>query len=91
MIFKKKNGLRDGDLYSVKTGDHVGQFFIFQKLNENGDLGFLSTPNMENVWVPRDKFDIGLSDDIIEYVERVPKIVRRTVRAKFEENLSGSS
>jgi hypothetical protein len=41
---------------------------------------------MENIMVPIDKFDFGVKNNIIEYVERVPKEVRTVASSKFREN-----
>lgn len=74
-----------GRAYSVTCGDHVGKLFIFiKKMDEN--YGFLSIPDMENHILPKKEFDMGLKNDILDYVEKVPSYVRKTVKAKFEEN-----
>jgi hypothetical protein len=52
----------------------------------SSQYGFLASPTMENVWVPIDKFNLGIKDNIIEYVERVPKEVRSVAEAKFVQN-----
>lgn len=86
MIFFKKR-IKLGDCYACNQGDHVGKFLIYVDKNKS-QYAFITTPNMETLWVPIDKFDLGKKSGIIEYVERVPKSVRETAKAKFEDNKS---
>jgi hypothetical protein len=74
-----------GDTYACQTGFHAGKMLIYIDKNRH-EYGFLSSPTMENVWVPIDKFDFGVDNGIIEYVERVPKKVRKVSLAKFKDN-----
>lgn len=83
MFWKKK--IKLGDTYACQTGDYVGRLLIFIDKNKH-EYGFLSTPDMENQWVPIDKFDFGVKNGIIEYVERVPKEVRAVASIKFGQN-----
>ena len=77
-----------GNVYACQAGDHVGKFLIFMSdmTDQFGHYGFITTPELENLWIPEDKFDLGLKNEIIEYVEKVPRFVRKTLKAKFEEN-----
>ena len=84
-IFSK---LRMGNTYACQTGLHAGKMLIFIDKNKH-EYGFLATPTMENIWVPIDKFEFGVKNKIIEYVERVPKTVRTVAVAKFKENKEG--
>lgn len=81
--FLKK--LRVGNIYACVTGVHVGKLLIYIESTDS-DHGFLATPTMTNLWVPKEKFDLGLQHGIIEFVERPPKYVRQTSKAQFEEN-----
>lgn len=87
MISLFKNRKKHGDLYAITTGEYAGCFFVYI-LKEGKQCGFLSIPKMENVWATEDVFDNGVEVGIIEYVERVPKAVRRTTQVKFKENES---
>ena len=82
MFFSK---IRLGNTYACQTGIHAGKMLIYIDKNQH-EYGFLASPVMENIWVPIDKFDFGLNNGIIEYVERVPKKVRTVAKAKFREN-----
>lgn len=83
MFWKSK--LKLGNTYACQTGIHAGKMLIYIDKNSN-QYGFLASPTMENVWVPIEKFDLGIKNGIIEYVERVPKAVRTVAKVKFGEN-----
>lgn len=83
MFWRKK--IKLGDTYACQMGDYAGRLLIYIDKN-NHEYGFLSTPSMENVWVPIDKFELGVKNGIIEYVERVPKSVKVVAKFKFGEN-----
>lgn len=82
MFFSK---FKLGDTYACTTGRHAGKMFIYIDKNKH-EYGFLTSPTMENLWVPKDEFDFGVANNIIEYVERVPKAVRSVASAKFGAN-----
>jgi hypothetical protein len=77
--------MREGNIYGCSAGDYVGSMLLFIE-SDKSSYGFLKIPSMENLWVPKDKFDFGVEQCIIEYIERVPKYVRKTSKAKFNEN-----
>jgi len=83
-----KNNLSLGDTYGVQTGDYVGELWTFIR-SEGDDYEFLSMPKNVNRKIPKNKFDFGLKENIIEFVEKVPKTVRRVIKAQFEENQKG--
>lgn len=82
-LFKKK--IRIGDTYSVTTGDYVGQMFVYME-STSDQHSFLCLPEMTNRNVPKNKFELAIADGILEYIERLPKYVRKTTAAKFQEN-----
>jgi hypothetical protein len=82
MFFGKK---RLGDTYACLAGDHVGKLFILIEKN-NEYYGFLTVPLMENVQVPVEKFDFGIKNGILKWIERVPKYVRETSQAQYNSN-----
>lgn len=83
MFFKRK--IKFGDIYACVTGKYAGKFLVYMDSNSN-QHGFLTIPTMENRWVPKDEFDFGLKNDILEFVERAPKHVKTTSKAKWVEN-----
>lgn len=82
----KSNTPTEGNLYAVQTGAYAGEMMIFIRKNES-NYEFLSSPLMQNRYVPVEKFDFAIEHKVIEYVERVPRYVRKTSKAKFHENL----
>lgn len=78
--------MRLGKAYACITGDHAGKILVFIQENKQKQYGFLSTPTMENLWIPKEQFDFALKNGIIEYIERVPRYVRNTSKAQFIEN-----
>jgi hypothetical protein len=83
MIFKKS--LKFGKLYAVTAGTYSGQFLFFVE-QKNNQYGFLTIPEMKNLWVPREKFDFAIVNKIIEFVEKSPVDVKKVAKAKFSEN-----
>ena len=86
--FWKRNKVSLGKLYACTAGTYAGQFLIFIR-EKSDEYGFLSTPSMKNLWVPKEKFDFGIKNDILKFVENVPKNVTEVARAQFEENERG--
>lgn len=69
----------------MTAGDHAGKIFIFVEKYEESYL-FLSYPDSKNHTVGKDDFDKGLELGIIDYIEKVPKYVRKIVKAQFDKN-----
>lgn len=78
-------GITEGKVYACTVGDYVGQLLIFIEKTDT-EYGFLTIPTMENKWIPKDVFDSGLKNGIVEYVEKLPRYVRKTSKAQFTEN-----
>jgi len=86
-IFK---GIKFGKTYACTAGDYSGRILIFIE-KQKQDYGFISTPTMDNMIIPKEQFDLALKNGIIEYIERVPRYVRNTAKKQFEENQRNSS
>lgn len=84
-LFKFKRGLKEGSLYMCSAGYWAGHSFVYMD-SKDETYGFLVMPSMKNEWIEKEKFEFGIKNGIIEYVERIPRFVRRTIKAKFEEN-----
>ena len=76
---------RKRDIYAVETGDYVGKMFAVVELKKDV-IGCLILPQMENVDVPIESFDNGRNEDIIKFVERLPKDVYSVVEAQYKKN-----
>ena len=73
------------DIYAVEQGDYVGRMFAIVDPKDNV-IGCLSLPQMENIDVPIESFDNGRNEDIIKFVERLPKDVYSVVEAQYKKN-----
>jgi len=49
-------------------------------------IGCLSLPKMENIEVPIESFENGRNNDIIKFVEKLPKKVYSVVEAQYKKN-----
>jgi hypothetical protein len=84
MIFNLfKNKIKKGDTYAVKAGDFVGQLFTFVEKSGN-DYIFLSTPLLEIQKIPKEKVDFAIEQDIIEYIENLPRHIFKVIKAEYK-------
>lgn len=74
-----------GSAYAVTTGTYVGEVFIYIK-NDEGNVHFLSIPKMLNREVPVDKFKYAIDNNVIEYIERIPRNERDVCNSQYEAN-----
>ena len=74
-----------GDSYGVVTGRYVGEFFVYVDRNDSNFI-FLSLPSMKVREVPFDKYETGLKDNVIEFVERLPKVARKICELQYVQN-----
>ena len=65
--------------------DPAGQMFIIVDTNKES-VGCLSIPTMENVKVPLDAFEHARNNDIIKYVEKLPRRVFKVSAAQYFKN-----
>ena len=72
-------------VYAVQTGDYAGQMFIIVEPNKDF-VGCLSIPTMENVKVPFDVLEHARNNDIIKYVEKLPRKVFKVSAAQYFKN-----
>ena len=49
-------------------------------------IGCLSLPRMENIEVPIESFDTGRNDNIIKFVEKLPRKVYSVIEAQYKKN-----
>ena len=73
------------DIYAVETGDYVGKMFAVVEPKKD-TVGCLILPQMENVNVPVESFDNGRNNDIIKFVEKLPKDVYSVIEAQYNKN-----
>lgn len=80
-----KPRIKAGGVYAIQTGDYCGEMWIFIE-EKNDNYYFLSSPKMENREVPIEKFDFGKENEIIEYVDEVPRSFYKVVKKQYQEN-----
>jgi hypothetical protein len=73
------------DIYATHHGDYAGQMFIACHITKS-EYGFLAIPDMENVTVPKEKFDFGMDNGILEFVEQMPIHMFSTVKKQYKKN-----
>ena len=76
---------KKGHSYAVGTGTYVGEIFVF--INEKQEeYEFISIPKNINRYIPKDKFDVGLEYNILDYVGPVDTNVFELLQKQFEFN-----
>lgn len=83
MLFWKKDKPRKRDVFAITAGDYVGQLFNYIK-QDGDDYVFLSIPDMKIQRVPKEKFELGKEQEIIEYVEKLPRNIFQVVKKQYE-------
>lgn len=73
--------------FAVTTGAFLGEILIFIK-QTNDNYHFLSVPNNINRIIPKEKFDFGIENNILQLVERLPKDVHAVTVKQYEKNES---
>lgn len=82
-FFKKHKFHRH--IFAVTTGKYAGEMLVFIK-QTNDQLHFLSLPSMENRIILEEKFDFGLDNHIVEFVELAPTHVIKTSVKQYSKN-----
>ena len=77
--------IKKRQLYACSQGDYVGQMFIVIEVKDQ-KVNCLQVPDMKNIQIPTDKFDLGRNSDIIELVEVIPKDVYDVSAAQYRKN-----
>tara|TARA_Y100000310_G_scaffold297558_1_gene330660 strand:- start:24 stop:353 length:330 start_codon:yes stop_codon:yes gene_type:complete len=72
-------------VYAVQTGDYAGQMFIIVEPNKDS-IGCLSIPTMENIQVPVNALEHARNNNIIKYVEKLPRNVFKISAAQYFKN-----
>lgn len=79
--------LKQGDAYAIHHGDFAGQTFIY--INESKaelSYNFLSLPDMKPITIPYDTFASGISNNIVEFIEKVPRYVTKVIIKQYKKN-----
>lgn len=72
-------------VYAVTQGAYLGEMLIF--INESiTSYQFLSIPDNINRIIPKEKFDFGLENNILQFVKRLPESVYRVIVEQYKKN-----
>jgi hypothetical protein len=86
-LFKEPSHPRKKTAYAVTKGAFLGEILIYV-CSISTHHCFLSIPKMENRQIPKEKFDFGLENGILEQVESLPGNVFDTVEKQYKKNES---
>lgn len=71
--------------YAVTTGAYVGEILVYVN-NDDIDYKFISIPKNINRNIPKDKFDYGIENKIVDIVEKIPKDIYDLLQKQHEFN-----
>lgn len=74
-----------GHIYAITTGTYVGEMFVFIDCDED-TYKFISIPKNINRAVPKEKFEFGLDNKIIDYVNKIDDAVLELLHKQFDYN-----
>jgi hypothetical protein len=74
-------------IYAVTKGAFLGELLVYMETKTNSHF-FLSLPEMTIRDIPADKFELGIKDEIVDIVEKLPKDVYKTCKLQYEKNIS---
>tara|TARA_R110000764_G_scaffold144681_1_gene232459 strand:- start:4551 stop:4808 length:258 start_codon:yes stop_codon:yes gene_type:complete len=77
--------IKKREMYACSHGDYTGQMFVVIEVKDQ-QVNCLQVPDMKNIQIPTDTFDIGRNSHIIELVEVVPKDVFEVTTAQYKQN-----
>lgn len=81
---EKKHPIR-GYSYAVTTGTYVGEMLVYVE-EQTENYKFISIPKNINREVPKDKFNLGLDNSIVEIVEEIPKSIYELLEKQYFYN-----
>jgi len=73
-------------IYAITGGKYIGELLVFCQSNDT-DYCFLSLPHMKNRFIPKEKFDFGVTEKIVEIVEKIPHRVYKVCNTQFNKNV----
>ena len=86
MIFKPQHPKKKF-LYAVTGGKYLGELLVFIEAQENA-YTFLTLPEMKNRTIPQEKFKFGLTEKIVDVVEKLPVDVFEVCRVQYTKNIA---
>lgn len=76
-------------IFAVTKGVFLGEMLVFIK-EEGSNFCFLSLPSCENRKIPKEKFDFGIENGILDFVEKSPKDVYKVTVKQYQKNESNN-
>lgn len=76
-----------GKIFAVTKGTYLGEMLVFIK-EEKDSFCFLSLPDCTNRKIPKEKFDFGLENGILDFVQTSPADVYKVTIKQYEKNES---
>ena len=74
-----------GNIYAISGGRFLGEFFVFMEQKNKRTYSFLSLPKMKIRHIPKDKFDIGIKNKVLQLQEKLPGDILKVVNAQYEK------
>jgi len=74
-------------IYAVTAGKYLGELLVYTE-QIGSEYAFLSLPTMNIRHIPVEKFDTGLSNKIVDIVEKLPSYVHKTCLQQYKKNKS---
>jgi len=87
LFSKTKNHIEKGSTYGVLKGDYKGEIFVFFQQKDH-TLHFVTLPKMELRKVDIGKFDIGIKEKILDFINILPYDVYKVVESHGKNILS---
>jgi len=84
LLFNKFKHPKKKTVYAVTKGTYLGELLVF--MEEELELKFLTLPNMIIRSIPRDKFELGLKEGIVDVVKKIPNYVYSTCKKQYLKN-----
>ena len=79
------NVIKSRELYACSQGDFVGKTFIVINV-EGQNVNCLQLPELKNIHISPEQFDVGRNSDIIELIEVLPVDVFEVTKAQYHKN-----
>ena len=73
------------ELYACSQGDFVGKTFVVINV-ENQNVNCLQLPELKNIQISTEQFDVGRNSDILELIEVLPEDVFEVTTAQYHNN-----
>ena len=84
-LFEKTLHPKHPYIYAVTRGDYLGELLVYAE-KQSDEYVFLVLPEMKIRHIPIDKFELGIKDNIVDVVEKLPAYVHRTCMQQYNKS-----